>query len=177
MDHILTLLSTAVVVVGYRESLVSVKEGNGPLSVIVSKNGTTSQQITLTVSTHTYSEILQSSSTDFIQSNTSDYIIATCRFIRIITVLYHYDVYVAGVDYKEKNMTFTMAPEQNDYVIQFEVFDDELQEKTESFFALLQLVDSSTLGAVIGRYIVQLTIVDNDGKNYESCTKTIVHSR
>ena len=53
-------------------------------------------------------------------------------------------------------MTFTMAPEQNDYVIQFEVFDDELQEKTECFFALLQLVDSSTLGAVIGRYIVQL---------------------
>ena len=78
---------------------------------------------------------------------------------------YHYHVYVAGVDYKEKNMTFSMAPEQNDYVIQFEVFDDELQEKTESFFALLQLVDSSTLGAVIGRYIVQLTIVDNDGKN------------
>lgn len=73
-------------------------------------------------------------------------------------------------------MTFTIAPEQSDYIIHFEVFDDKSHEKTESFYALLQLIDTGTVGAVIRRDIVELTIVDDDGKNCNNYNNTYVYS-
>ena len=71
---------------------------------------------------------------------------------------------LAGVDFSSENITVTIPPGDDGVVIQFQVFDDQIQENSEeNFIGLLHFSGSST-GAVIGRNAIRLIIKDDDGK-------------
>ena len=83
------------------------------------------------------------------------------------TLILMFCLYIsAGVDFSRRNISFSVAPWENTSVIQFEVFDDNIQESSENFLALLYLSESS-VGAETSRNIILLTIEDDDGmKDY-----------
>ena len=71
---------------------------------------------------------------------------------------------LAGVDFGGDNITFTITPGDSGFVVQFQVFDDQIQENSEeNFIGLLHFSGNST-GAVIGRNAIRLVIEDNDCK-------------
>ena len=70
---------------------------------------------------------------------------------------------LAGVDFGGDNITFTISPGDSGFVVQFRVFDDQIQENSENFIGLLHFSGNST-GAVIGRNAIRLIIEDNDCK-------------
>ena len=81
-----------------------------------------------------------------------------------LLVCAHIQCTIAGVDFSGDNITFTISPGDSGFVVQFRVFDDQIQENSEeNFICLLHFSDNSK-GAVIGRNAVRLVIEDNDSK-------------
>ena len=70
---------------------------------------------------------------------------------------------LAGVDFSGDNITSTISLGDNGFVVQFQVFDDQIQENSKNFIGLLHFSGNST-GAVIGRNAIRLIIENNDCK-------------
>ena len=80
---------------------------------------------------------------------------------------------LAGVDFSGDNITSTISPGDSRFVVQFQVFDDQIQENSENFIGLLHFSGDST-GAVIGRNAIRLIIEDNGCKLVKPQKPTII---